>query len=66
MLWSGSLMYTDKYNDGRSCSICGNLKTTYHEWNCNGNWHYESESECLMGHDLEETNGTQCDDYFDG
>ena len=44
--------------------ICGNLKTTYHEWNCNGNWHFESEDECLMGHDLDETNGTQCDDFI--
>ena len=33
--------------------ICGNLKTTYHEWDCNGTW--SSESECKLGYDLEET-----------
>ena len=50
-----------QYNDGRSCSICGNLKTTYHEWDCKGTW--TSEVECLLGYDLEETDGTNCDDF---
>ncbi len=53
----------EKYNDGRCCSICGYLETTYHEWDCNGTW--TSEIECRMGHDLEETDGTQCDDFID-
>ena len=52
------------FDDGRCCSICGNLETEYHEWDCNGTW--TSESKCLMGHDLDETDGTNCKDYFYG
>ena len=51
-----------KYNDGRSCSICGYYKTTYHEWDCAGIW--TSESECALGYDLDEVDGTECDDYW--
>lgn len=53
---------TEKYTDGRCCSCCRNLKTIYHEWDCSGTW--TSEIECGMGHDLEETDGTQCDDFI--
>lgn len=55
-------MAENKFNDGRCCSICGNLITEYHEWDCCGTW--TSESECRMGHDLDETDGTQCEDYY--
>ena len=54
-------MTEKRYNDGRCCSICRNLKTTYHEWDCCGTW--TSEVECSMGYDLDETDGTQCDDF---
>ena len=51
-----------KYNDGRSCHICGNLETTYHEWDCSGTW--SCEIECKLGYDLEETDGTDCEDFI--
>ena len=54
---------TKKYTDGRCCNICGYLETTYYEWDCSGTW--TSEIECRIGHNLEETDGTQCDDFID-
>ena len=54
-------MTEKRFNDGRCCSIYGNLKTIYHEWDCCGTW--TSEVECDMGHDLDETDGIQCEDF---
>lgn len=54
---------TKKYNDGRCCNICGNLERTYHEWDCSGTW--SCETECKLGYDLEETDGTDCNDFID-
>ena len=56
-------MAEKRFNDGGCCNICGNLKTIYHEWDCSGTW--TSESECVMGHNLDETDGTNCEDYID-
>ena len=50
------------YDDGRGCTICGNLKTTYHEWDCCGTW--TCEIECMLGYDLNEVDGTNCDDFW--
>jgi hypothetical protein len=55
-------MTAKRFNDGRSCSICGNLKTIYHEWDCMGTW--TCEVECTEGYNLEETNGTDCEDFW--
>lgn len=55
-------MTKKRFNDGRCCNNCGYLITTYIEWDCCGAW--SSESECAMGYDLDETDGTQCEDYY--
>ena len=53
-----------KHDDGRCCNTCTRRYTIYREWDCMGTW--TSENKCGVGHDLEETNGTDCDDYIEG
>ena len=55
-------MTAKRYTDGRSCRICDNLNTIYHEWDCMGTW--TCEVECTKGHNLEETNGSNCKDFW--
>ena len=53
-----------KFDDGRCCNLCGNLETEYHDLDSCGTW--ISKTRCSAGHDLNETDGTQCEDYYDG
>lgn len=47
----------------RECQFCGEFRTEYHEWDCNGTW--TSEDYCNAGHDIEDTNPNKCKDYWD-